>query len=66
MELIFTYANKNRIAKVYSDPISGYTVEYIMNERTVKKTHHIELDLAECLANDYIAEAGDTKTLLNE
>ena len=66
MELISTYENGNRIAKVYSDPVSWYTVEYIMNERTVNKTHHISLDLAEDVADDFIAEGGSSPTFLND
>jgi len=65
MELLSTYQNGNRIARVYSD-FSGFTVEYIMNDRVVKKTHHIAMDLAEDIADDFISEAGDNPTLLNE
>lgn len=65
MELLSTFSQGNRIAKVYSD-FSGFTVEYIMNDRVVKKTHHIASELAEELASDYIAEAGYDPTLLNE
>ena len=46
MELISTYENGNRIAKVYSDPVSGFTVEYLMNNRIMRKTHHISTELA--------------------
>ena len=66
MELITTYENGNRIAKVYSDPISGFTVEYIMNDRVINKTHHIALDLAEDVADDFISEGGSSPSLLNE
>lgn len=65
MELLSTYQNGNRIARVYSD-FSGFTVEYIMNDRVIKKTHHIAMDLAEDIADDFISEAGDNPTLLNE
>lgn len=66
MELITTYENGNRIAKVYSDPISGFTVEYIMNDRVINKTHHVALDLAEDIADDFISEGGSSPSLLNE
>jgi hypothetical protein len=66
MELLTTYQNGNRIAKVYSDPICGFTVEYFMHDRIIKKTHHVMIDLAEELADDFIAEAGSNPTLLNE
>ena len=66
MELIFTYANKNRVAKVYTDPLTGYVVEYIMNGTIIRKTRHVELQLAESVADDFIAEAGDSPSLLNE
>lgn len=66
MELITTYENGNRIAKVYSDPVSGYTVEYIMNDRVINKTHHIALNLAEDIADDFISEGGPNPSLLNE
>ena len=66
MELITTYENGNRIAKVYSDPISGFTVEYIMNDRVINKTHHIALNLAEDVADDFISEGGSSPSLLNE
>ena len=66
MELISTYENGNRIAKVYSDPVSGFTVEYLMNNRIMRKTHHISTELANAIAEDFIAEGGDTPTLLNE
>jgi hypothetical protein len=66
MELITSYENGNRSAKVYSDPISGYTVEYIINQRIVNKTHHISLSLAEDVADDFIAEAGSNPTFLND
>lgn len=65
MELISTYENGNRIAKVYAD-FSGFTVEYIMNDRIIKKTHHIASELAEDVADDFVSEAGGTPTLLNE
>lgn len=66
MELITTYENGNRTAKVYSDPISGFTVEYIMNDRVINKTHHIALNLAEDVADDFISEGGSSPSLLNE
>lgn len=66
MELLTTFQNGNRVAKVYSDPMIGFTVEYIMGNRIVDKTHHTMLDLAEELADDFIAEAGSSPTLLNE
>lgn len=65
MELLSTFTQGNRTAKIYAD-FSGFTVEYIMNDRVVKKTHHIAEQLAEELANDYIAEGGSNPTLLNE
>lgn len=66
MELMSTFKSGKRTAKVYSDPVSGYTVEYIMDNRIVKKTHHIGRDLAESVAVDYIEEGGNSMTLLNE
>jgi len=66
MKLETTYENGNRIARVYADPISGYTVEYIINQRIVNKTHHISLSLAEDVADDFIAEAGSNPTFLND
>jgi hypothetical protein len=37
-----------------------------MNERVVKKTHHVAEDLAEDLAEDFISEGGSNPSLLNE
>jgi hypothetical protein len=65
MELLSTFSQGNRTAKIYAD-FSGFTVEYIMNERVVKKTHHVAEDLAEDLAEDFISEGGSNPTLLNE
>lgn len=66
MELMSTFKSGKRVAKVYSDPVSGYTVEYVMDDRIVKKTHHIGKDLAESVAIDFIEEGGNSMTLLNE
>lgn len=66
MELMSTFKSGKRTAKIYSDPVSGFTVEYIMDDRIVKKTHHIGKDLAESVAIDYIEEGGNSITLLNE
>lgn len=66
MELMSTFKSGKRTAKVYSDPVSGFTVEYIMDDRIVKKTHHIGKELAESVAIDYIEEGGNSITLLNE
>ena len=66
MTLTTAYENGNRIAKVYADPVSGYTVEYIINERVVTKTHHTAKVLAEDVASDFVAEAGNTPTFLND
>ena len=65
MELLSTFTQGNRTARVYSD-FSGFTVEYIMNDRVVNKTHHITVDLAGDLAEDFVSEGGGTPTLLNE
>lgn len=66
MKLETTYENGNRIARVYADPISGYTVEYIMNHKVVSKTHHTAKVLAEDVASDFVAEAGNNPTFLND
>lgn len=66
MELMSTFRSGKRTAKIYSDPVSGFTVEYIMDDRIIKKTHHIGKDLAESVAIDYIEEGGSSITLLNE
>ena len=65
MQLIHTYAAGNREARIYYASISGYSVEYIMNNQSIKKTYHTNEELAEHLAEDFIAE-GVQPSLLNE
>lgn len=66
MQLISTYQAGNRIARIYYASISGYTVEYSMNDQVVKKTYHQDQDLAECIAEDFINESGSDPQFLSE
>ena len=65
MELVSSFTQGNRTAKIYSD-FSGYTVEYFINEKVIKKTHHVAMNLAEDIADDFVSEAGSNPSLLNE
>ena len=66
MTLESEYINGNRTSKVYSDFMTGYIVEYYINGKILRKTHHTQLNLAEELAEDFVDEAGLNPTLLNE
>ena len=66
MQLINMYSNGDRTARIFVDSISGYVVEYLINDKRINKTYHNEVSLAEAVADDFIAEAGNTPTLLNE
>jgi hypothetical protein len=65
MELLHQYSASNRECKIYYASISGYSVEYFMNNKSVGKTYHSNEEIAEKLAEDFIAE-GLSPTLLNE
>jgi hypothetical protein len=66
MQLIHQYSAGNREARIYYASISGYSVEYLMNNQSIKKTYHTNEELAEQLAEDFISEGGSNPTLLNE
>jgi len=65
MNLLTTYKNGNREAKVYLS-LGGYTVEYNIGGKVLNKTHHTTQELAEDVADDFITEAGAQQQLLNE
>ena len=66
MNLISTYSAGNRECNIYYASISGYSIEYMINEKVIKKTYHVNEETAEQFAEDFISEGGGSPTLLNE
>ena len=66
MELITTYINKDKMAKVYEQSENHYVIEYFINNRLMNKTTHISNVDAENIAENFTNIGGTNPTLLNE
>lgn len=66
MEIISTYSNGNYEAQVSKTFDNLYTVTYLIDNKVYKKTNHINQNLAEDLAEDFILEGGSNPKFLSE
>jgi hypothetical protein len=66
MSAVSTYTNGNRKAEVYNDITGGFTVSYYIDERLIQKSHHIDQQLAEDLADDFVVEGGSSPQFLSD
>lgn len=58
MEIISTFSNGNYEAQVSQAFDGCYTVTYLINNKIIKKTNHISLDMAQNIAEDFILDGG--------
>jgi hypothetical protein len=58
MDTISNYSNGNYEAQVAKAFDGCFTVTYRINNRIIRKTNHITLELAQTVAEDFILEGG--------
>jgi hypothetical protein len=66
MGVISTYSNGNSEAQVTKTVDDMYTVSYLLNNKVIRKSSHVNLEMAESLAEDFVLEHGSGSQLLNE
>lgn len=66
MGVISTYSNGNSEAQVTKTVDDMYTVSYLLNNKVIRKSSHVNLAMAESLAEDFVLEHGSGSQLLNE
>ena len=66
MELLVTFVNKDKMAKVTVVGLGQYTVEYFLNSKLVNKTTHPTSVIAEDFAERFTNIDGRNPTLLSE
>ena len=58
MNIISTFSNGNYEAQVAKSFDNMYTVTYMINNKVIKKTTHVQLDSAENIAEDFVLDGG--------
>ena len=66
MELLVTYVNKDKMAKVTEVGLGQFVVEYFLDSKLVNKTTHPTAVLAEGFAERFTDIDGRNPTLLSE
>jgi hypothetical protein len=56
MSVISTYSNGNSEAQVVKTVDGNYQVNYMINNKTIRKSIHLKLEQAENLAEDFVLE----------
>jgi hypothetical protein len=58
MKTLSTFSNGNyeaQIAKTFDDL---YTITYIIDGKVIKKTNHVDFDIAQNIAEDFVLDGG--------
>lgn len=64
--IISTFSNGNYEARIEESFDHMYVVTYFINNKPIKKTTHLNLELAECVAEDFILDGESQVQLLSE
>jgi hypothetical protein len=62
MSVISTYANGNSEAQVSKTVEGSYQVKYMINNKVIRKSTHINLQQAENLAEDFVLEHSESSS----